>query len=75
MNDNRAHDEMKERQKRESVELCGKNRGPHSYIPIAWMDKTVAEGSLRVVTRFMCTTCFKHVSVANLLENAIEVSY
>ena len=66
-----AHDERLMRTKKESVELCGKNRGPHDYIPIEWVKSNVAER----VTRLLCRTCFKHVSVSNLLEHSVEVSY
>jgi hypothetical protein len=55
---------MEARKLRESVELCGKNRGPHDYIPIEWNKTETAER----VTRLFCRICFSHVSVASLLE-------
>lgn len=66
-----AHDERLMRTKKESVELCGKNRGPHDYIPIQW----ITNKEVKSVTRLMCRTCFKHVSVFHLLEHSDEVSY
>jgi len=66
-----ANDQRLLREKKESVELCGKNRGPHDYIPIEWLKNDNAER----VTRLLCTNCFKHVSVYNILENSCEVSY
>ena len=66
-----AYDAAKVRERKESVELCGKNRGPHDYIPIEW---NMTATSKRV-TRMMCRTCFNHVAIMNLLENAQEVSY
>ena len=66
-----AHDERVMRDKKESVELCGKNRGPHDYIPIEWL--TTSNSNIKRVTRLMCRTCFKHISVSNILENSIEV--
>jgi hypothetical protein len=66
-----VHDERLVRNKRESVELCGKNRGPHNYMPI----EMIKNNEIERVTRLMCTVCFTHVSVANLLEHSKEVSY
>jgi hypothetical protein len=65
-----ARDEKEAREKREAVELCGKNRGPHDYIPIEW---GVAPTSKRV-TRLLCRTCFANVTVLSLLENYPDVS-
>lgn len=66
-----AHDERLMREKKESVELCGKNRGPHNYMPI----EMIKNNEIERVTRLMCTICFKHVSVSNLLQHSSEVSY
>ena len=68
---NRARDERSEREKKEAVELCGKNRGPHDYIPIEWR---ITDSSHRV-TKLLCRICFCHISVQNLIENCAEVSY
>lgn len=66
-----AHDERVMRDRKEAVELCGKNRGPHDYIPIEWLKNEFTER----VTRLLCRICFKHISVYNILENSIEVNY
>lgn len=68
---NPAHDERAFRDRKEAVELCGKNRGPHDYIPIEWLMTSTSKR----VTRFMCRVCFNHIATSNLLENAKEVSY
>ena len=64
-----AYNELEARKKRDAVEVCGKNRGPHDYIPIEWL-KT--ESSERV-TRLFCRTCFCHVSIKDLMANYPEV--
>ena len=76
MNLNRAHDERVEREKKEAVELCGKNRGPHDYIPIAWTKSNYDGGEFigKRVTRLLCRTCFRNVSISYLLENYPEIN-
>ena len=64
-----AYDENEARKKREAVELCGKNRGAHDYIPIEWNKTPTAER----VTRLLCRVCFSHVAMMTLLENYSEV--
>jgi hypothetical protein len=71
MSNTPAYDAQKIRERKEAVELCGKNRGPHDYMPIAW----VRDATNERVTRLMCRTCFCHVAISNLLENSQEVSY
>lgn len=66
-----ALDENAKRKRKEAVELCGKNRGPHDYIPIQW---TTIESTKRV-TRLMCRVCFAHVSISTLLQQSDEVTY
>jgi hypothetical protein len=66
-----ARDERLARERKEAVELCGKNRGPHDYIPIEWLKTETSER----VTRLLCRNCFNHVSVRSLLENYNDVSY
>lgn len=66
-----AYDAQKSRERKEAVELCGKNRGPHDYMAIAW----VRDATNERVTRLMCRICFCHVAITNLLENSQEVSY
>ena len=64
-----ANDEAEARKKRETVELCGKNRGPHDYIPIEWLKTATSER----VTRLMCRTCFCHISILVFLENYPDI--
>lgn len=66
-----ANDQRVLREAKEAVELCGKNRGPHHYIPIEWSRTETTER----VTRLLCITCFKHTSIQNILKNAQEVNY
>jgi hypothetical protein len=66
-----ADDARTARERKEAVELCGKNRGPHDYIPIEWLMTATSKR----ITRMMCRICFNHVTIMNLLENAQEVSY
>ncbi len=65
-----AQDEIEVRKKKENIELCGKNRGPHDYIPIEWNKTPTAER----VTRLLCRVCFKHIAVKILLENYEEIN-
>lgn len=70
MNLHPARDEAEARKKREAIELCGKNRGPHDYIPIEWN----TSGTMKRVTRFLCRICFCNVNVSTLIENYRDVS-
>ena len=65
-----AQDELEKKQKKDKVELCGKNRGPHDYIPIEW---SITKTSKRV-TRLLCRTCFVHVSVGEIVCNYSSAS-
>jgi len=67
-----AKDEKEARQLKEQVELCGKNRGTHNYIPIEWRHDH--EAQVERVTRLMCLTCFANVSIASLIEHYRDVS-
>jgi hypothetical protein len=66
-----AQDAKTERERREKVELCGKNRGPHDYIPIQW----VTDNNIKRVTRLLCRTCFCTVSMSCLVTHYEDVSY
>ena len=66
-----AQDEIEARRKREAIELCGKNRGPHDYMPIEWLKSETSER----VTRMLCRVCFNHVSVKSLLENYPDIKF
>lgn len=69
-----AHDENEARKKREEIELCGKNRGPHQYIPIEWMYSEwmqstgeKKQSTYKRVTRFLCTVCFNNINTSSLI--------
>jgi hypothetical protein len=66
-----AYDEKDLIRKKEAFELCGKNRGPHDYMPIEWLKSATSER----VTRLMCRVCFSHVSMKWILERYADVSY
>lgn len=66
-----AQDEIEARVKREAVEKCGKNMGPHDYIPIEWKQAD----SVERVTRFMCRVCFKNIAISVLLNNYPEIKF
>ena len=59
-----------------AIELCGKNCGPHHYIPIEWIERNDEIKNIKVkqVTRFICTTCFVNISTTTLLQNYENVS-
>lgn len=65
-----AQDEIEARRKREAIELCGKNRGPHDYIPI---ESHVDELGVTRVKRFLCRICFCNISTKYLLDNYQEI--
>lgn len=69
-----ARDEAEARKRREEIELCGKNRGPHDYIPIEYM--YVEENGVKFerATRFLCRTCFNNVRTSTLLKMYKDVS-
>ncbi len=58
-----ALDEIEARKIREAIELCGKNRGPHDYIPI----EHINVGPAVRVTRFLCRVCFNTVDTSTLI--------
>ncbi len=49
----------------DAIKVCGTNRGPHDYIPIAWVKKEDKEH----VTHLMCRVCFTSVNMQTLHEN------
>lgn len=65
-----ARDEAEARKIREAIELCGKNRGPHDYVPIEWI---TIENAKRV-TRFLCRVCFCNVNTSTLIANYKDIS-
>lgn len=66
-----AQDEIEARKIRDAIEKCGKNMGPHDYIPIEWM----TSGDYKRVTRFLCRVCFNSVNTSTLLGSYKDVSY
>lgn len=70
-----AKNEAEARKKRELIELCGKNRGPHDYIPIEWFHtKDDRDIEYKRVSRFICRVCFRNVNTSTLLEMYQDVS-
>ena len=51
------------------IEKCGKNMGPHDYIPVAWY----IGKEEKAVTHFMCRVCFVRVSMKTLTSQFGEV--
>lgn len=66
---NPVQEEVEARRKREEIELCGKNRGPHDYIPIQWKHSIKDKQRLVCVTQLLCRVCFNTVATSTLLEN------
>lgn len=62
-----AADEQEVRKRKDSVELCGKNRGPHDYIPVVWDGNDVKT--------LICRVCFCHIDVQMLLDNNPKLRY
>lgn len=58
-----AYDQKQRRQLIEAIEKCGKNMGPHDYVPIEWQKVKDVE----IVTKMLCRVCFYHVEVETLL--------
>lgn len=54
--------------KLDAIKVCGTNRGPHSFIPVAWVKKDNEE----MVTTLMCTVCFTRVNTKTLYEHFKE---
>lgn len=71
-----AQDEIEAKRKKELIELCGRNRGTHDYIPIEWFEEPNLESGIKYkrVTRLICRNCFANVSIKTLLENYPDVS-
>ncbi len=71
-----ARDEIEARKLREAIELCGKNRGPHDYIPIEWIYGSGEAEHINVkrATRFLCRVCFNNVNTSTLIETYSDVS-
>jgi hypothetical protein len=68
-----AYDQIALQRKKDAVELCGKNRGPHDYFPIEW--KYDKDAGYKRVTRMLCRVCFCNVSIQTLMLNYPEISF
>ncbi len=71
MNLTPAQDALELQKKIDAIELCGKNRGPHDYMPIEWKKNEFSE----YVTRLMCRICFCNVATSQLIEHYPEVKF
>jgi len=70
-----ALDEIEARRIREAIELCGKNRGPHDYVPIEWFYTKDEKGiEYKRVSRLLCRTCFCNVNTSTLIASYKDVS-
>jgi hypothetical protein len=68
MNSQMTEKEFKQR--KDAIEVCGKNRGPHDYIPVSWVRSATADH----VTKMICRICFTHVHMKTLYENYPEAT-
>ena len=74
MNLTPAHDEQEFRKRKEAIELCGKNRGAHDYIPIEWKYIYSLDAIDRKrVTKLLCRVCFSNVEVQTLINHYSEI--
>lgn len=71
---NPALEEIEARKIREAIELCGKNRGPHDYIPIEWFYIEKDGMKHKRVSRFLCRVCFCNINTSTLIHNYKDVS-
>jgi hypothetical protein len=69
-----ARDEAEARKKREEIELCGKNRGPHDYVAIEWFYVEKDGIKFKRVSRFICRVCFKNVNTGTLVKMYKDIS-
>lgn len=72
-----ALDLQKAQKRKDDIEKCGKNGGPHDYMPIEWrsVEQSTSGVKFNRVTRLLCRICFSNVSMQTLLENYPDVSY
>ena len=70
-----ARDEAEARKKREAIELCGKNRGSHDYVPIEWFYVKDEKGiEYKRVSRLLCRVCFNNVNTGTLVKMYKDIS-
>ena len=48
----------------DAIKLCGRNRGPHDWIPVRW--RKIEDGEQ--ISDFMCRVCYHRVSMATLAQ-------
>lgn len=60
------------------IKLCGRNMGPHDYIPVRWMieseDSSESKLQTKEVTHFMCRICFAKVNMKTILKEFPDLS-
>ena len=69
-----ARDEALARKRREEIELCGKNRGPHDYMPIEWFYTGEEGARFKRVSRLLCRVCFCNIDTKTLIANYKDIS-
>jgi hypothetical protein len=56
----------------DAISVCGKNRGPHDWIPVRW--HTDAVTAIKEITHLMCRVCYNKVNVATLIREFSDLS-
>lgn len=69
-----ARDDLEAKKKRDAIEKCGKNGGPHDYVPIETIrDMQSSVYQIDRVSRFLCRVCFRSIQTSVLLELYDEI--
>jgi hypothetical protein len=55
----------------DEITLCGKNRGPHDYIPVTWIKVKESEH----VSHLLCRICFQRINVDTIAKHFPEIYY
>jgi len=63
-----ANDKLEYDRRKQAVMLCGRNMGPHAYIPMSWIRTDTSEH----VAHLLCTVCFTRVNVETLYKHFPE---
>lgn len=60
-----AYDQQQWEWKVGAVEKCGRNQGPHDYIPIEWVEKIDPENetNTKAVRKLMCRICLHRLAM------------
>lgn len=69
-----AQDEIEARRIRDEIEKCGKNMGPHDYVPIEWFYVKRDGIDYKRVNRFLCRVCFNTINTATLIGMYKDIS-